>query len=69
MKYELSAYESKFCISPKSAIDKEANVFSEMFLSHKWKLEFAKPHGNGLYVAFKCSTCDAIGHAIIEEVT
>jgi hypothetical protein len=68
MNYELGVYE-KFCISPRKAIDKETKSFSQMFSSHDWKIEYAKPYGCGLYVAFKCLNCDAIGHAVIEEVS
>jgi hypothetical protein len=67
MTYELGTYD-RLCISPKLAIERNGSGFPQMFSSHDWKVEYSKPYGNGLYVAFKCSNCEAIGHAIVEDV-
>lgn len=69
-KYELDSYQSEVCLDPKIALGKFSDsslMLSHMFSSHSWVIEHSKPHGNGVYVAFSCTRCGAIGHAIIEE--
>jgi hypothetical protein len=55
------------CLSPESSVRIDDAFFSNMISSHDWSVEYSKPHGNGVYVAFYCKKCGAIGHAIIEN--
>ncbi len=70
MAYELTnSFEplGRHCLSPESSVRADDAFFSNMMSSHVWSVEYSKPHGSGLYIAFHCKKCGAVGHAIIEN--